>query len=55
MTIFKKHGISFTYWTYKNMDFGINDFTEKYKGNPNYENPGRFDESTLKELRNGIL
>lgn len=51
--LFKKNEISYTYWNYKNMDFGLWDFTEKYKENPNY-NKKRLDENILKVLQSGI-
>jgi hypothetical protein len=50
----KKQKISYSYWSYKNMDFGVIDHTELYKDNPNYDN-GRLDGNTLKALQNGIL
>lgn len=50
--LFIKHNISYTYWNYKNMDFGIWDFTEKYKNNPNYKN--HLDKNILKILQAGI-
>ncbi|HDT15169.1 MAG TPA: glycoside hydrolase family 5 protein [Firmicutes bacterium] len=55
MALCAKHGISFTYWNYKNLDFGIYDFTEKYADNPNYQNDERLDKGVLGELQNGIL
>lgn len=55
MALCRKHGISFTYWNYKNLDFGLYDFTEKYADNPNYRNEERLDKGVLKELQNGIL
>lgn len=54
MLIFKKHGISWTYWSYKNMDFGIIDLTENYKSNPNYSTE-RVDSNILEVLKNGIF
>ncbi len=53
--IFKKYGISYTYWNYKNMDFGIYDFSDKYKNSPNYANKERLDYNVLQALQNGIL
>ncbi|MBY9006834.1 MAG: glycoside hydrolase family 5 protein [Candidatus Lokiarchaeota archaeon] len=55
MFIFKENKISYTYWTYKNMDFGLFDFTEKYDNNPNYQNEKRLDEPTLKALQEGAF
>jgi len=52
--IFKENKISYTYWTYKNMDFGIYDFTGQYKDNENYDPIDRLDSSTLKILQSGI-
>lgn len=52
--IFKENKISYTYWTYKNMDFGIYDFTEEYKNNENYDVEDRLDSDTLKILQSGI-
>ena len=52
--IFKENKISYTYWTYKNMDFGIYDFTEEYKDNENYGIKDRIDSDTLKILQSGI-
>jgi aryl-phospho-beta-D-glucosidase BglC (GH1 family) len=54
ITILKKHGISWTYWSYKNMDFGIVDFTQEYKNNPNYSKD-RIDHGILEILKNGIF
>jgi len=54
MFIFKKHQISWTYWSYKNMDFGIVDYTETYKDNPNYSKD-RLDINILEALKNGIF
>jgi aryl-phospho-beta-D-glucosidase BglC (GH1 family) len=54
ITIFKKHNISWTYWSYKNMDFGIVDLTEIYKNNPNYSKD-RIDYNILESLKNGIF
>jgi len=54
ISLFKKHDISYTYWTYKNMDFGIVDYTEQYADNPNYTKKERLDNNTLKVLQNGI-
>jgi hypothetical protein len=51
VSLFKKHGISYTYWSYKNMDFGLYDFTEKYADNPNYANEERLDRGILSALR----
>jgi aryl-phospho-beta-D-glucosidase BglC (GH1 family) len=51
VSLFKKHGISYTYWSYKNMDFGLYDFTEKYADNPNYANEERLDRGILSSLR----
>lgn len=53
MQILKKNGISFTYWSYKNMDFGVVDHTEQYRNNPNY-NSERVDTATLKALQDAI-
>ena len=55
MSILKENKISFTYWTYKNMDFGLYDFTEKYHNNQNYQNEHRLDEITLNALQNAIF
>jgi len=52
--IFKENKISYTYWTYKNMDFGIYDYTEQYKNNENYDPINRLDSETLKILQSGI-
>ncbi|MFX1283521.1 MAG: glycoside hydrolase family 5 protein [Promethearchaeota archaeon] len=54
ISIFQKHQISYTYWSYKNMDFGIYDFTEKYQNNPNYSKEERLDNATLSALQAGI-
>jgi endoglucanase len=53
--VLRKNRISYAYWTYKNMDFGIWDYTEKYKDNPNYRNKERQDKPILKALQSGIL
>ncbi|MBN1214873.1 MAG: glycoside hydrolase family 5 protein [Candidatus Lokiarchaeota archaeon] len=55
MAIMRENKISYTYWTYKNMDFGLFDFTEKYKNNQNYQNERRLDEITLKAIQNGTF
>ncbi|MFX1247139.1 MAG: glycoside hydrolase family 5 protein [Promethearchaeota archaeon] len=54
ISILHKYRISYTYWSYKNMDFGIFDFTEKYQDNPNYSKEERLDKATLKALQQGI-
>ncbi len=53
MSILKKNDISFTYWSYKNMDFGVIDDTEEYALNPNYDETGT-DKVTLKILRDAV-
>jgi aryl-phospho-beta-D-glucosidase BglC (GH1 family) len=55
ISIFKKNRISYTYWNYKNMDFGLWDYTEKYSDNANYKNKLRQDKPVLKALQSGIL
>lgn len=55
ISILKKNKISYTYWTYKNMDFGIWDYTKKYAKNANYQNKQRQDKPILKALQSGIL
>ena len=52
--IFRENKISYTYWTYKNMDFGIYDFTEEYRDNENYSKNTRLDLDTLRILQSGI-
>jgi len=52
--IFKDNKISYTYCTYKNMYFGIYDFTEEYISNENYDIKDRIDSDTLKILQSGI-
>jgi aryl-phospho-beta-D-glucosidase BglC (GH1 family) len=52
---FRKHRISYTYWNYKNMDFGLLDYTEKYGRNGNYTPGTRLDGPILKALQSGIL
>ena len=52
--LLKKHSISSAYWSYKNMDFGIVDYTELYKDNPNYDS-SRLDAGMLKAVQNAIL
>ncbi|HDQ26092.1 MAG TPA: glycoside hydrolase family 5 protein [bacterium] len=54
ISLFKKHSISFSYWSYKNMDFGIVDYTQQYKENPNYP-PDRLDRNILQALQDGIF
>jgi aryl-phospho-beta-D-glucosidase BglC (GH1 family) len=53
MTLIKKYGISFAYWSYKNMDFGVIDDTEQYKDNPSY-GADRVDHGILKALQGSI-
>ena len=55
ISIFRQEKISYTYWSYKNMDFGIYDFTKKYADNPNYDEKERLDKATLETLQDGIL
>ena len=55
ISILKKNKISYTYWNYKNMDFGIWDYSEKYAKSPNYANKQRLDKPILKALQSGIL
>ncbi|MFX1535251.1 MAG: glycoside hydrolase family 5 protein [Promethearchaeota archaeon] len=55
ISILKKHRISYTYWNYKNKDFGLFDFTEKYADNPNYVNDKRLDKNILEALQKGII
>ncbi|MCE5301136.1 MAG: glycoside hydrolase family 5 protein [Spirochaetia bacterium] len=55
ISIFKKHRISYTYWNYKNMDFGLVDYTRKYAKNDNYADKKRQDRPILKALQSGIL
>ncbi len=55
ISIFRENKISYTYWNYKNMDFGLFDYTEKYADNPNYSEKERLDERSLTVLKNGIL
>ena len=52
--IFIENDISYTYWNYKNMDFGLIDFTEQYKGNPNYDPQTRIDYASIKILQQGV-
>jgi endoglucanase len=52
--ILAKHEISFAYWSYKNMGFGLVDDTERHKDNPNYGR-GRLDQGILSALQGGIL
>jgi aryl-phospho-beta-D-glucosidase BglC (GH1 family) len=55
ISIMKKNRISYTYWNYKNMDFGIVDYSKKYSKSPNYANKQRLDKPILKALQSGIL
>lgn len=52
--IFIENDISYTYWNYKNMDFGLIDYTEVYKNNPNYDTQSRMDKETIKILQQVI-
>jgi len=54
ITVLKENELSYTYWTYKNMDFGICDFTGKYAGNKNYSRQSHLDKETLEILQQGI-
>jgi len=54
ISIFREEEISYAYWNYKNMDFGIRDFTEKYKDSPNYDSD-RLNKEILKILQDGIF
>ena len=36
------------------MDFGLIDFTEQYKGNPNYDPQTRIDYASIKILQQGV-
>ena len=53
MTLLNKYSIGFGYWSYKNMDFGVVDYTQQYKDNPNYDT-NRTDAAMLKILQKGI-
>ncbi len=53
MALVKKYDISFAYWSYKNMDFGVIDVTEQYKDNENYGND-RIDHGTLEALQSAL-
>jgi hypothetical protein len=55
ISILRKNRISYTYWSYKNMDFGIWDYTKKYARNANYRNKQRQDKPVLKALQSGII
>jgi len=52
--IFRENDISYAYWTYKDKDFGLLDFSKKYKNNPNYDPVTRIDTASLKILQSGI-
>ena len=52
--VFIKNDISYIYWNYKNMDFGLIDFTDQYKQNPNYDPQTRMDYESIKILQKGI-
>ena len=52
--LFSENDISYTYWNYKNMDFGLLDFTDQYKDNPNYDCNTRIDHESLKILQGGL-
>jgi endoglucanase len=54
ISLLKEHELSYTYWTYKNMDFGIYDFSGRYARNKNYSRQSRLDEQTLQILQQGI-
>ena len=51
--LFLENDISYTYWNYKNMDFGLIDVTDQYKENPNYDPQTRLDNESLKILQEG--
>ena len=55
ISLFKENNIGYTYWNYKNMDFGLVDYTVKYADNRNYKDPKRLDKPILKALQSGIL
>lgn len=54
IAILKEYKISYAYWSYKNMDFGIVDYTKQYENNPNYTKD-RLDVESLKILQNGMI
>jgi endoglucanase len=51
VALFQKHGISYIYWSYKNMEFGLYDFTESKANNPNYRTDERLDTLILSTLQ----
>ncbi|MBY9008357.1 MAG: glycoside hydrolase family 5 protein [Candidatus Lokiarchaeota archaeon] len=53
MTLFHKNDISYTYWNYKNMHFGLCDYTVGFQDNPNYDE-NRMDQASIKILSRNI-
>jgi endoglucanase len=52
--LFKEQGLGWTYWNYKNLDFGILSVGERlFEGAPQYDNPGRLDVELLDILMRG--
>jgi endoglucanase len=53
--LFKAHGLGWTYWNYKNLDFGILSVGEgRFKDAPQYANPARVDQELLELLRSSL-
>jgi hypothetical protein len=54
MDILKTADIGWSYWNYKNLDFGLLSKGEKlHEALPQYSNPGRIDHDTLRILQAG--
>lgn len=50
MTLVQKYDFSFTYWTYKNLHFGLKDTSNRFSTNPNYCK-NRLDQVSIDILR----
>jgi aryl-phospho-beta-D-glucosidase BglC (GH1 family) len=52
MELFREHEVGWSYWTYKNLDFGLVSRGEgRFEGKPQYDNPERLDRELVELLR----
>ncbi|MBK9575449.1 MAG: glycoside hydrolase family 5 protein [Fibrobacteres bacterium] len=52
LDLFREHDVGWTYWNYKNLDFGILSIGESlFQNSPQYDNPERTDRELLALLR----
>jgi endoglucanase len=54
LSVLVEHGIGFSYWNYKNLDFGLVSVNERlFADYPQYQNPERVDTELVQLLRTG--